>query len=115
MKLITHRKFKCSCGQPDCTAPMPSLRLLFKINRAAIRAHITDRISIRSGCRCEVGNKLDGGCPGSAHKLGLAADISTEGLTISELSDLYNALGRERFSVIGFGREFIHVDIRKIK
>ena len=114
MRLITPGQFRCNCGKPKCGAPRPSLLLLFKINRAVLRAGVSDAVYIRSGCRCANTNKRLGGCPGSAHRFGLAADIGTSNLTTYQLSRLFDAVDREQFAARGYGFGFIHVDIRKI-
>ena len=115
MRLILPGDFKCICGTDDCDAPRPSWRLLFKINRAVLRAGVSDQVYIRSGCRCDQGNCQLHGCPGSAHKTGTAADIGTTRLSTAQLGRLFDMIDRERFMARGYGHGFIHVDIRIIK
>lgn len=66
---------------------------------------------ITSGYRTEAHNTRIGGVPGSAHTKGMAADISTSGLTRARRNRIIAALGAAGFQRIGEADSFLHVDI----
>ncbi len=66
-----------------------------------------------SGWRCQKHNIEVGGEPNSAHLYGLAADIRAE-TSRMRFDILINAFS-VGISRIGFGRNFIHLDIGNVK
>lgn len=65
---------------------------------------------ITSGRRCAVRNRRVGGAKASQHLLAIAADISLTGHDPAQLARHAVTAG---FTGIGFGRTFLHVDMRQ--
>lgn len=82
-----------------------------RLDRARERAGIPFKIN--SGYRTEKQNKKVGGVSDSAHKKGLAADIAAK--TENDKKIIAKALYQENFIRLGFGKNFIHVDIDDTK
>jgi uncharacterized protein YcbK (DUF882 family) len=82
------------------------LEKLFKF-----RYKLQKPININSGFRCYNYNNKVKGSAGSYHLLGLAADISVEGMI---LYDLYQIALELNFTGIGFyeNKNFLHLDVR---
>lgn len=66
-------------------------------------------LKINSGRRCPLHNAAQGGAPLSQHKLAVASDVSLAGHDPRELARNAVAVG---FTGIGFGRTFLHIDMR---
>ena len=73
-----------------------------------VRKDFGQPMTVNSGYRCEAHNKKEGGVPGSAHTLGLAADVACpDGRTRHGL--VFH--GIKVFNRIGIGTNFVHFDI----
>lgn len=66
-------------------------------------------LQVNSGRRCPLHNAEVGGAPLSQHKLSMAVDIATGGHDPKALAIEAAELG---FTGIGFGRTFLHLDMR---
>lgn len=118
-------EFRCHCSDQSpqhChgTAPV-SMELVYALEH--LRQTITRKmakllgheieggcpIDVRSGFRCIPWNEECGGVPDSQHVLGLAADISVEGLTPHDLI----TIAKEEHSFGGTGEygTFVHLDM----
>lgn len=73
-----------------------------------IRNRYGKPLRILSGWRSKRLNKQVGGSAGSYHLTGMAADISVEGILLSQLHDDYNYWP----GGLAKGRGFVHFDIR---
>jgi len=73
-----------------------------------IRDELGTPLRINSGYRTEAHNKSVGGKPGSAHTLGLAADLRCEHSTVR--FKLVKLALLVDFTRIGIGKTFIHLD-----
>lgn len=77
-----------------------------KLDKARARAGIP--FVINSGYRTVEHNEQVGGVAQSAHRFGIAADISAK--TVESKKKIAKALYEEGFIRLGFGENFIHVD-----
>lgn len=83
----------------------------------AIRDHFGVPVTVNSGYRCEAHNRAIGGAAGSRHTMGMAADISVEGVAPAQVARFAEALG-----ILGIGLYetaadgyFVHIDTRPVK
>ncbi|MGZ8887665.1 MAG: YcbK family protein [Nitrososphaeraceae archaeon] len=99
------KEFECPC----CHKVMLSELLLEKLFK--LRYKLGKPININSGFRCVIYNHSIMGSVESYQKLGLAADISVEGMI---LYDLYMIALDFNFTGIGFYEKdnFLHLDVR---
>jgi hypothetical protein len=101
-------EFACKCG---CGADGMDPGFVKRLNAARHVAAIP--FTLNSARRCEAHNKAEGGKPGSAHTLGLAADIRcSDGRQRYQVITACLAVGFHR---IGVAEEFVHVDLDKTK
>jgi len=106
-KDFSKKEFECKCG---CGKVFVDINLIQALQ--TVRSQYGKQIKITSGYRCKKHNITEGGKPNSAHLKGMAADILAD-----NSKDRY-ALIRllmNRFSRIGIGHRFIHVDIDETK
>jgi uncharacterized protein YcbK (DUF882 family) len=101
------REFACPC----CKVSLMTLMFVERLQAARNRYGRTMYIS--SGYRCREHNAAVGGVEGSAHMLGMAADIRC--LIGQNRFELLQALLGAGFTRIGISSQFIHVDIDKSK
>lgn len=94
-------EFECGC---HCETQIIDSGLLDLLD--TLREDIGGSIIIKSGYRCEKHNKAVGGAKKSRHLLGLAADISTNSVSMEELEKRCE----KYFQRIGVAKTFIHVD-----
>lgn len=82
----------------------------------AIRDKIGKPIRVTSGFRSEAMNKKVGGTANSRHKLGLASDITFNGISkvLDETADFAIELGARGIGRY-YTRKFIHIDVRDEK
>jgi uncharacterized protein YcbK (DUF882 family) len=106
MKHFTIFEFACKCG---CGYDAISPALVGKLELARDEAGVA--FVITSGCRCDEHNKKVGGVAGSAHTMGLAADIAVTDKT----KEVILKAVRKHFNRIGVAEKFIHVDIDESK
>lgn len=101
---FTAAEFACKhCGQY-----VHSAKFLDKIQ--ALRFLIDKPFKINSGHRCKIHNAKITGNPNSrSQHLNIAADIDLTGHDRHEMANLADSLG---FTGIGFGKTFLHVDLR---
>ena len=110
---FSSREFDCRCSFDGCTMTEISDDLVEKLD--LIRELAQRPIRINSGYRCQRRQEelrakgLETAKGISAHELGLAADISAQGLTGLELERLAIAAGFKR---IGVSETWIHVDLK---
>ena len=114
MELLTAnfsvKEMQCPCGCELC-----DMDVLFLDKLQALRDDIKRPLHITSGYRCPPHNLEVKGVKTSRHLIGIAADISTWGMTSSCLYlFLRTALGIG-FTGVGVGKNFVHVDTRKSK
>ena len=109
-KHFSIEEFQCRCGCGTCYV---NEYLIYKLEYA--RDELKRPINITSGCRCPLHNKASGGNPNSTH-ISVAERMLCEGADILIPSNHYRALIvpilSQYFQRIGFGDNFIHVDIR---
>ena len=100
------KEFECPC----CHLVMlhPSLLKL----AIRLRNQIKEPLIINSGYRCQVENKKVGGVPHSYHRIGMAIDVYSRNVKISDLASYAMAIG---FNGVGIYGTFIHLDIRPHK
>ena len=101
-------EFACPCCRKVMLHPL----LLKKL--VSLREMLGKPIYITSGYRCTEYNQKVGGIKNSYHKLGLAADIRVEGLSVLDLLEYAEMID---FSGIGFyeKKNFLHLDVRPTK
>lgn len=98
-------EFDCKCMRDDCNVTYIDSSLISFLE--AKRALWRKPIKIHSGFRCTHHNQRVGGKPGSRHLIGMAADISVDGMTMNKIaSDCRDAGG------LGIYKTFVHVDMR---
>lgn len=94
------------CGVNRCT---PELVQALE----AFRARAGKPVRVNDAYRCPDHNRQVGGAKASQHLLGLAADISVEGMTAAELE----AVARRIPEIRGIGRgdhqHYLHIDVRE--
>ena len=101
---FTAAEFACS----HCVQYVQKARFLDKIQ--ALRYLMDKPFKINSGHRCKIHNaKVTGNPNGRYQHLGIAADISLTGHDRHIMANLADSLG---FTGIGFGKTFLHVDMR---
>lgn len=101
------KEFQCKDGNHQV---MLDSQLLKKLQE--LRDRIGKPIIINSGYRTKEYNKLIGGSPNSQHLLGRAADISMTNMNPREVARVAEEIG---FGGIGIYRDFLHVDVRKVR
>lgn len=105
---FTPKELSCKCGGRHCRGEyfhdpdfLDALELL--------RGRMGRPLVITSGRRCDRHNDAVGGASRSQHKLAVAGDVSQMGHDPVELAREAIAAG---FKGIGFGRSFLHLDMR---
>ncbi|WP_332772924.1 D-Ala-D-Ala carboxypeptidase family metallohydrolase [Phenylobacterium sp.] len=103
---FTARELACKCGRwcEGSYVHQPA----FLDNLEVLRQAIGRALKINSGHRCPLHNANVGGAPLSQHKA-IAADISLRGHDPVQLARYAAGVG---FTGLGFGRTFLHVDMR---
>lgn len=96
------KEFAC----PHCGEYVHDTKFLDKLQ--ALRFLVDKPFKINSGHRCKIHNERVGGAKASQH-LNIAADISLNGHDRHDMANLADSLG---FTGIGYGRTFLHVDLR---
>lgn len=96
----------CRCG---CDTIMVHPGLIAKIDM--FRERTGKPVRINSGYRCEKHNKKIGGKKNSSHLKGLAVDIHME----KKDQKKFRPIIRTLFNRIGWGANFIHLDIDETK
>jgi len=96
-------KCKC-CGKSDMDNDF-----LAKLDEA--RSNSKTPYIITSGFRCKKHNAEVGGNENSLHTKGLAVDILAD--TDRKRADILISLIKAKFTHIGIGKDFIHVDMSK--
>lgn len=99
-------EFQCPC----CNVVMIHSDLLKRLN--SLRIAINRPIYVNSGYRCEKENIKVGGVKKSYHRLGMAVDIRSKDITISDLSIYAEGIG---LNGIGIYKTYLHLDIRDKK
>lgn len=82
-----------------------------------IRDHFKAPVTINSGYRCPVHNKLIGGATNSYHSRGMAADIAVKGIAPKEVAKYAESIGIRGIGLYETNRDgyFVHVDTRTNK
>jgi len=101
------KEFQCKDGNHQVRLDSQLLKKLQEL-----RDRIGKPIIINSGYRTKEYNKLIGGSPNSQHLLGRAADISMTNMNPREVARVAEEIG---FGGIGIYRDFLHVDVRKVR
>lgn len=104
---FTPRELACKCGR-HCRGEYfhdPD----FLDHLEALRAEVDRPLRITSGRRCHRHNMAVGGASRSQHMLRIAADIS---LANHSRVALARAAVKVGFTGVGFGRTFLHLDLR---
>ncbi len=78
----------------------------------ALRVRLGQPLVINSGRRCPLHNTAVGGAPLSQHRMALAVDISVAGWGDRARGALLLEAHVLKFSGIGFGTQFLHLDRR---
>jgi uncharacterized protein YcbK (DUF882 family) len=102
-------EFACHCG---CGYNVVTPELLALLEE--IRALYGKPVKVLSGCRCPKRNAAVGGKTKSYHLLGMAADVSIEGIPPSVVANDCEAVVGTRGG-IGRYSQFTHVDVRGFK
>lgn len=121
-KYFDESEFACKCsnhgfhddGTP-CLDHVIDKRLVDLLD--AIRERLGVPVYILSGYRCPTHNAEVGGVSNSQHVLGMAADITYDGIDVDYLANLAEECASEVLGEgIGIGRyyyqDFVHVDVR---
>ena len=103
------REFACSDGSDAVFISPELVEILEKI-----RAHFGRPVHINSAYRTPAKNKAVGGAAQSQHMYGLAADITIQGVTPSQIASYAETL-LPGTGGIGIYKSFCHVDVRKTK
>lgn len=103
-KNFDRSEFACKCG---CGHDRIDLILVDRLQ--SLRDFYGEGIEIRSGCRCEIHNRNEGGKEDSAHLSGRAADLEI-GNSHARFLILKGAI-MVGFRRIGIGKTFVHLDI----
>ena len=77
----------------------------------AIRGHFGAPVRVTSGTRCPAHNDAVGGEPGSMHLIGLAADITVDGVKPAAVANWVEDTWQDKGGV-GRYSTFTHVDVR---
>lgn len=104
---MTNDAFACQCGCGENKADRKIVAMLADVERVLGRPLV-----VTSGYRCPKHNAEVGGVAGSAHTLGLAADLSCVG--DRERFKLVNALLSCGFVRIGIGKTYVHADVSDV-
>lgn len=104
------RELACKCGRHCAGEYYHSPMLLDGLE--SLRRAFGQALSVNSGRRCALHNAEVGGAPLSRHKVAIAADISTAGLDDMGQRRLAILAAKTGFRGIGFGRTFLHLDMR---
>lgn len=97
-------EFQCPCC--NCVILHSDLlKYLVKLRRL-----IREPIYINSGYRCKAENIRVGGTDKSYHMFGMAADITTKLMSMSDLAEMAESVG---FKGIGLYGNFLHLDVRE--
>jgi len=99
-------EFQCSC----CNQVILHSDILKRL--VSLRDSINRPVYINSGYRCKEENIKVGGVKNSYHRLGMAVDIRSKGISISDLAIYAEGIG---FNGIGLYKTFLHLDIRDKK
>lgn len=111
-RYFTPSELSCRCGRWCDGEYFHDPRFLDALDE--LRRRVGRPLHINSARRCVLHNAAVGGAPRSMHRLAIAADI--------DVSD-WSGEGREAlldhaldlgFTGIGFGRNFLHLDRRKV-
>lgn len=95
---------KCGCGYDDIDEDL--VKLL-----QGLRNWWRRPVRINSGCRCAEHNADVGGAPASKHVLGIAADVTVDGIPPEEVYRWLECLLGEAGG-LGKYETFTHVDVR---
>jgi uncharacterized protein YcbK (DUF882 family) len=110
-KNFSRKELECHCGCGLCNISDELLDIL-----QSMRDEIKIPIDISSGFRCKEYNFRVGGVENSQHILGTAVDILTNKYTATEYAKLLKAVfTRDKIKGLGFGKGFLHIDIRESK
>ena len=102
-------EFTCPCKNKNCKKDeLPNPKLLILLQELRDKIQMPIYISIGGGIRCRSYNASVGGYANSPHVFGKAADISVEGMTLSELAKICISIG---FLRIGIYTNHLHVDV----
>lgn len=105
-------EFACDCGGAYCNGfPVEISRTLVE-KMEQVRQMLNAPIVITSGVRCEIRNAEVGGVPASQHKLGLACDFYTPGMSsamVSHLAELCRSVGL--YAIEYHDQLFVHAQI----
>ena len=106
---FTAQELSCKCRGRHCRGEyFHDPDFLDALER--LRGAVDRPLKLNSGRRCEGHNRAEGGASRSQHALRIAGDISLAGHDRTTLARLAVAAG---FTGIGFGRTFLHVDMRR--
>lgn len=112
-KYFSDCEFACHhCGQLPANGMDPNLLIVLD----TIREIIGKPITVNSGYRCEYWNHEVGGVLNSQHVLGIAADLTYDGIDVDYLADVaeraLNFYGFEGGVGKYWSQGFVHVDTR---
>lgn len=104
---FSYEEMRCHCG---CSEFSIDDRLLEGLEQ--LRAAAGKPVHINSAFRCQKHNKAVGGCFGSYHCLGKAADVVIDGLTPEQVAAIAEKIDLFRYGGIGIYNNFTHLDVR---
>ena len=103
------REFACSDGSDAVFISPELVEILEKI-----RVHFGRPVHINSAYRTPAKNKAVGGAAQSQHMYGLAADITIQGVTPSQIASYAETL-LPGTGGVGIYKSFTHIDVRRTK
>lgn len=109
IKIARHfylNEFQCNC----CSQVILHSDLIKRL--VSLRDSINRPVYINSGYRCKEENIKVGGVKNSYHRMGMAVDIRSKDISISDLAIYAEGTG---FKGIGIYGEYLHLDIRDKK
>jgi uncharacterized protein YcbK (DUF882 family) len=107
---FTVKEMRCPCG---CELVDMDVHFMDKLQE--LRDILKQPVRVLSGYRCINHNEKVGGVKNSRHLIGIAADVSTWGMSSEGIYRLLRESLNLGFTGIGVGKNYIHLDNRKSK
>lgn len=109
---LNHDEFRCRCTNQDCNHTL--VNQTFRDQWEKFRSAWNAPLTVTSGFRCQKHNDAVGGVSHSRHSMGMAIDVSIEGLSINDRADLIH-LARTFFDYVQVYTTFIHMHVEPEK
>lgn len=107
-KYFTEDEFRCHC----CGAlPEQGISTALLSTLDNIRESLGVPVTVLSGYRCPVNNAACGGVKNSQHLLGIAADLTYDGIDVDALAQIAEDCGADGIGKY-WSQGFVHVDSR---